>query len=152
MFDGRKNSAFLSREFRTQLRLKIDLRRVVDRRVSKKLLRDEFRRSTGITKEERKEYAEVVIRSTIPLIEMKNRKRKRTEDTEEPGEENHVSLREKDASSDAQQTSEIAPPEPINFSVKTLTAINSAFTASTLSQQPLLEGRSHSHYVPLPQN
>jgi hypothetical protein len=83
---------------------------------------------------------------------MKNRKRKRTEDTEEPGEENNVSFRKKDTSNDAQQISEISPPEPINLSVKTLTAINSAFTASTLSQQPLLEGRSRSHYVPLPQN
>ena len=81
---------------------------------------------------------------------MKNRKRKRTEDTEDPGEENHVSLQEKETSNDAQQTSEISPPEPINLSLETLTAINSAFTASTLSQQPLLEGRSHFHYVPLP--
>lgn len=68
---------------------------------------------------------------------MKNRKRKRSE--EGNNEEKDISGQQEYSSSAS--ASEESPSEPINLSLHTLTQINAAFTASTLTQPPLLEGK-----------
>ena len=75
---------------------------------------------------------------------MKNRKRKRAEEKEETVEGGGISEPEGDFLSNTQPSapnSVAIPLEPVNLSIEILTQINAVFTASTLVQLPVLEGK-----------
>jgi hypothetical protein len=75
---------------------------------------------------------------------MKDRKRRRTGEKEKTVEGSDVSESEGESLSNAQPSpsnSVPAPREPFSLSIETLRQIDAAFTASTLVQQPLLEGK-----------
>ena len=93
--------------------------------------------------EDRQKGENSSIRLGIPLTTMKDRKRKYTGDKEEAVEASDVSESEGESLSNTPPSapnSIPAPQEPFNLSIETLTQIDAAFTASTLVQQPLLEG------------
>ena len=94
--------------------------------------------------EDRQEGENTSIRLSIPLKIMKDGKRKHAEENDEAVEGSDVSESEGDSLSSTEPSASNAvpaPQEPFNLSIETLTQIDAAFTASTLVEQPLLEGK-----------